>query len=179
VLLRPLTRAERSLLRSKLRQTSLSARLYRRYRAIALVRQSRSVLAASRRADWSNQNLYRWVSRFNASGFAAFERPSNPRGRIPIVTGRQLRELCDTALTAPGSLGLPFTSWSVRTLAAYCRKKRLIPELSDEWVRVLLRRSGLSSQRIRTWKTSRDPAFGPKGAASAPSAQPARRARRS
>lgn len=38
--------------------------------------------------------------RFQMSGFAAFERPSDPRGRIPIVTTEQLRELMDVRSSA-------------------------------------------------------------------------------
>jgi len=167
------------MLRSKLRQGSLPQQLHRRYRVIALVRSGCSILEAAARAEWNNQNVYHWVHRFNASGFASFERPSNPRGRVPIITAQQLQDLIDTALTSPERLGLPFTTWTVRTLNAYCQKKRLLPPFSDEWVRQLLRRKRLSAQRIRTWKHSDDPQFGPKAGASAPSSAAARRARRS
>ncbi len=178
VQLRPLTRGERATLMAKLRQGSLPARLHRRYRVIALVRGGCSILEAAARADWNNQNVYHWVHRFNASGFDSFERASNPRGRVPIITAQQLQALIDTALTSPEKLGLPFTSWTVRTLNAYCQRKKLLPPFSDEWVRCLLRRARLSAQRIRTWKHSDDPQFGPKGDASAPSSGAARRARR-
>lgn len=179
VRLRPLTRSERATLTAKLRQGSLPALLHRRYRVIALVRWGCSIPEAAARAEWNNQNVYHWVHRFNRSGFSSFERPSNPRGRVPIISARQMRDLADTALTTPERLGLPFTTWTVRTLNAYCRTKRLIPAFSDEWVRLLLRRQGLTSQRIRTWKTSDDPAFAKKGDASAPWSSTSRRARRS
>lgn len=179
VQLRPLTRGERVTLKAKLRQGSLAARLHRRYRVIALVRGGCSILEAAARADWNNQNVYHWVHRFNDSGFDSFERPSNPRGRVPVITARQLQDLIDTALTSPQKLGLPFTTWTVRTLNEYCQRKKLLPPFSDEWVRCLLRRARLSAQRIRTWKTSNDPAFAKKGDASAPSSSTARRARRS
>ena len=125
------------------------------------------------------QQRYLWVPRFNQSGFRTFETPNNPRGRIPILRAKQLRELVDVALSSPAEYGLPFTTWSVRTLTEYCTEHHLIPEFSDEWVRRVLRREGLSAQRIRTWKHSDDPLFRPKGDASAPSTSTARRARRS
>jgi len=65
----------------------------------------------------------------------------------------------DVALSSPLERGLPFSTWSVAKLAEHCRAKRLLPEVTDEWVRRLLRREGLSAQRIRTWKTSHDPHF--------------------
>src|SRR6266542_3862520 len=100
-------------------------------------------------------------------------------GRSARAAADRVGVTADTALSSPAELGLPFTSWSVRTLTEYCKAHHLIPEFSDEWVRRVLRREGLSAQRIRTWKTSDDPAFGPKGGASAPSTRPARRDRRS
>lgn len=179
VRLRTLTRGEQATLKAKLRKVSLPTRLHRRYRLIAEVRAGRPIREAASRAGLHPGGGYLWVHRFNANGFRSFEAPNNPRGRIPIITARQLRELVDTALSSPAELGLPFTSWSVRTLTEYCKEHDLIPEFCDEWVRRVLRREGLSAQRIRTWKTSSDPRFGPKGDASAPSTSTARRARRS
>jgi transposase len=112
---------------------------------------------------------YDWVRRFNANGFTTFEQVPNPKGRPPILKARQLRELVDVALSSPAERGLPFSSWSVAKLADYCRQKRLLPPVTDEWVRRLLRREGFSAQRIHTWKTSRDPAFDRKKNASGPS----------
>jgi len=177
--LRPLDRAERKLLRSKLRTRSLPARVHQRYRVIAEVRAGRSARASADRVGVTRNTASAWVRRFNRSGFRTFEAVANPRGRIPIISARQLRELIDTALSSPAELGLPFTSWSVRTLSEYCRARRLIPDFSEEWVRRLLRREGLTPKRIRTWKTSDDPDFDPKGGASVPSTRPARPARRS
>lgn len=177
--MRPLQRAERTLLRTKLRTRSLPARVHQRYRVIAEVRSGRSARASADRVGVTRNTASAWVRRFNRSGFQTFEAVSNPRGRIPIITAKQLRELIDAALSSPAELGLPFTSWSVRTLREYCTARRLIPDFSEEWVRRLLRREGLSPKRIRTWKTSTDPDFDPKGGASAPSTRPARPARRS
>ena len=178
-LLRPLDRAEREQLRRKLQTRSLPARVHQRYRVIALVRAGHSARQSADRVGVTRNTASAWVRRFNRSGFRTFEAVSNPRGRIPIITARQLRELIDVALSSPAELGLPFTSWSVRTLTEYCTAQRLIPDFSEEWVRRLLRREGLTPKRIRTWKTSTDPDFDPKGGASAPSTRAARPARRS
>jgi transposase len=146
---------------------------------ISEVHAGRSIPEGASRAGLPVPSAYIWVRRFNASGLRDFERPNNPRGRIALITARQLQDLIDTALTSPQKLGLPFTTWTVRTLNAYCQRQKLLPPFSDEWVRCLLRRARLSAQRIRTWKHSNDPAFAKKGGASAPSSAAARRARRS
>jgi hypothetical protein len=103
----------------------------------------------------------------------------NPRGRESLIDPDQLRALVDVALSSPRERGLPFSTWTVATLAAYCRAHKLLPPVTDEWVRRLLRRQGLSAQRIRTWKTSHDPHFDTKKNASARSTAAARRGRAS
>lgn len=157
--LRALTQEERRIVRTKLRDLSLAARVHQRYRLIAVIRQGLSVPAAAQRVGCHVTVAYDWVHRFNASGFRRFEQVANPHGRPPILRAEQLRELVDVALSSPAERGLPFSNWSVPKLGEYCRRKRLLPAVSDEWVRRLLRREGLTAQRIRTWKTSTDPAF--------------------
>jgi transposase len=103
--------------------------------------------------------VYDWVHRFNESGFTTFEQVSNPKGRPPILRAEQLRELVEVALSNPQERGLPFSNWSVPKLADFCRAKHLLTAVTDEWIRRLLRREGLTAQRIRTWKTSNDPHF--------------------
>lgn len=179
VRLRPLTRSERRVLEGKLRDLSLSARIHQRYRVIAEVLAGRPVAEAAERAGCHFTRAYAWVRRFNQSGFATFELASNPKGRPPILETAQLRELIEVALSSPAERGLPFSVWSVAKLSEYCRQQRLLPEISDEWVRRLLRREGISAQRIRTWKVSSDPAFDRKknGSRRSPGAAP--KARRS
>src|SRR5215467_11544679 len=159
VKLRRLSRGERSVLRGKLRDLSLSARIHQRYRIIDEVRGGRSVVEAAERAGCHFTIAYDWGHRFNRSGFTSFEQVSNPKGRPPIVRAAQLRELVEVALSSPAERGLPFSVWSVPKLAEYCRRRKLLPPVTDEWVRRLLRREGLTAQRVRTWKTSTDPAF--------------------
>ncbi len=178
VRLRRLTRAEQRRLRRKVHDLSVSARIHQRYRVIAEVQQGRSPLEAAERVGCHFTVAYAWIRRFNASGFTTFEQVPNPHGRPPILRAEQLRNLVEDALSSPLERGLPYAAWSVPKLAAYCRTRGLLPPVTDEWVRRLLRREGLTPQRIRTWKTSHDPAFDVKQTASAASTAAARRARR-
>ena len=177
VRLRPLTRGERTQLERRLGDLSLSARIHQRYRVIAEVRAGRSITEAAERAGCHFTRAYAWVRRFNQSGFSTFELATNPHGRPPILRAAQLRELVEVALSSPAERGLPYSAWSVAKLAAYCRKRKILPEISDEWVRRLLRREGLSAQRVKTWKTSSDPQFDEKRGPSAGSMQSVRRGR--
>lgn len=178
VAVRRLTGAERRQLRAKLKDLSLSARIHQRYRVVDEARRGRTIADAAARVGCHFTVAYDWVHRFNEDGFDRFERVANPKGRPPILRATQLRELVDVALSSPLERGLPFTTWSVAKLATYCRRKHLLPAISNEWVRRVLRREGLSAQRIRTWKQSTDPAFDTKKNASDASIAPARRAAR-
>lgn len=176
--LRALTRSEQRVLRSKLRDLSLAVRVYQRYRVIREVARGQGIVEAADRVGCHFTVAYDWVRRFNESGFVTFERVPNPRGRPAILRAEQLRELVKVALSSPVERGLPFSTWSVPKLAEYCRQKRLLPPVTDEWVRRLLRREGLTAQRVRTWKTSHDPAFDRKKNASGGSIGAAPRGRR-
>jgi transposase len=139
-----LRRGEPPVLRAKLRDLCLAARVHQRYRIIDQVRRGRSIVEAADRAGCHVTAAYDWVRRFNASGFRTFEPTSNPRGRPAILRASQLRDLIEVALSSPTERGLPFAAWSVPKLTEYCRARRLLPPGTDEWVRRLLRREGLT-----------------------------------
>ncbi len=177
-LLRPLTAAERRALEAKLREKTLAARKHQRYRIIAELAKGRSALVVADRVGCHFNTVYLWRDHFNESGLAAFEVPTNPRGATPIVSGEQVRSLIRVALSRPEDLGLPFTHWSVAKLKAYCLQQRLLPAITDEWVRRLLHREGVSFQHSKTWKQSPDPDFEVKKTPSSNSTPRRRRAGR-
>jgi transposase len=157
--LRLFTPHESRTLKAKVRDLSLSARIHQRYRIVEQVHRGHSLSETADRVGCHFTVAYDWVHRFNESGFSTFEQVANPKGRPPILRAEQLRELIEVALSNPQERGLPFSNWSVPKLGEYCRARRLLPPVTDEWVRRLLRREGLTAQRIRTWKTSSDPHF--------------------
>jgi hypothetical protein len=62
------------------------------------------------------------------------------------------------ATTRPERLGLPFTHWSVRKLAAYLAGVNGRPvAIGRERLRQILHEQEISFQRTRIWKESRDP----------------------
>jgi transposase len=175
--LRRLGRSEWRQLKAKLRERSLPVRLHRRYRIIAERRAGHAPAAAADRVGCGVKQVTYWTRRFNVSGFTTFERPSNPTGREPILLAKHILALIEVALSSPSERGLPFSRWSVAKLKAYCVRQGLMPAVTDEWVRRVLRRQGLSAQRVRTWKQSHDPAFDRKKTASSGSTGTARAAR--
>ena len=120
-LLRRLRVAEQWVLAAKLKDKTLPARWYQRYRIVGEYRAGgRSVVAVADRVGCNVMSVYRWRNSFNENGFARFEVPSNPRWgadrlrRAGAGVDRRWR------WAIPEDLGLPFTHWSVAKLHAYC-----------------------------------------------------------
>jgi hypothetical protein len=61
------------------------------------------------------------------------------------------------ATTGPEKLGLPFTHWSVRKLAAYLTTGPQLVAIGRERLRQILHARGISFQRTRNWKEPTDP----------------------
>jgi len=173
--LRQLSGEEEQALGERLRDKRQRATIYERYRIIGCLREGLSAAAAARAVGCSSGKAEHWLHRFNASGFATFEKSPGRTGRPVIIDSRQVRALIRVALSRPEDLGLPFTQWSVSKLKAYCLKEGLIPPISDEWVRRLLRRDGVSYQHTKTWKQSPDPEFEVKKTLSSTSTSGARK----
>jgi transposase len=166
VLVRKLTKKERGLLEERLRDKTMSVRNYERYRIVKEASEGRRASEIADRVGCHFTVVYDWSKRFNSSGFSTFERPPNPEGRFSTISSDQIRKLIKVALSGPEDLGLPFTTWSVKKLNRYCREQGILPEVTDEWVRRLLRREGITHQRTGTWKKSPDPDFEVKKTAS-------------
>jgi transposase len=104
------------------------------------------------------------IHRFNEVGLKALD-PRWAGGRPREIDDEDLAFLVATATTRPTVLGLPFTRWSLRKLAAYLggdyRGQGHWParqvRAGRERIRQLLHDAGISFQRTRTWKESPDP----------------------
>ena len=105
---------------------------------------------------------------------ASYASPSERGLPFSVWSVPKLAEYCPPTVSRhrPGSAGIqPARSCRTRGLPLHrCvaqgfdsfrsgRRRKLLPPVTDEWVRRLLRREGLTAQRVRTWKTSNDPAF--------------------
>jgi transposase len=96
------------------------------------------------------------IHAFNAKGLAALD-PQWAGGRPRLISDQDIEVIVMAARTRPEKLGRPFTRWSLRKLAA-CLADRPEPVIiSRERLRQILHARGISFQRTRTWKESRDP----------------------
>jgi transposase len=96
------------------------------------------------------------VHLFNQKGLAALD-PQWAGGRPRLISDDDIDLIVTAATTRPEKLGLPFTHWSVRKLAAYLTGSTRPVRIGRERLRQLLHKRGISFQRTRTWKESTDP----------------------
>ncbi|GAA2563635.1 hypothetical protein GCM10010295_62240 [Streptomyces intermedius] len=98
------------------------------------------------------------IHNFNADGFEALY-PKYKGGRPRTFTLPERREIKKIAKSKPAEHALPFSTWSLTKLADFLVAEGVVDDISHEGLRVLLREEGVSFQRVKTWKTSRDPDY--------------------
>ena len=97
------------------------------------------------------------IHAFNEKGLAALD-PRWAGGRPRLISDGDVEVIVTAARTRPEKLGRPFTRWSLRKLADYLAGRPGRPvRIGRERLRQILHERGISFQRTRTWKESRDP----------------------
>ncbi|UQI45811.1 helix-turn-helix domain-containing protein [Streptomyces sp. HU2014] len=103
------------------------------------------------------------IHNFNTGGFESLY-PKYRGGRPRTFTLPERREIKKIAKSRPAEHGLPFSTWSLTKLTDFLVADGVVDDISQEGLRVLLREEGVSFQRVKTWKTSRDPDYAAKKA---------------
>jgi transposase len=96
------------------------------------------------------------IHAFNAKGLAALD-PQWAGGRPRLISDEDIQVIVTAATTRPEKPVQPFTRWSLRKLAAYLADGPAPVRIGRERLRQILHARGISFQRTRTWKESRDP----------------------
>ncbi|MFK4540453.1 transposase [Streptomyces tendae] len=103
------------------------------------------------------------IHNFNTDGFDSLY-PKYKGGRPKAFTLPERREIKKIARSKPAEHDLPFSTWSLTKLADFLVAEGVVDDISHEGLRILLREEGVSFQRLKTWKTSRDPEYAAKKA---------------
>ena len=138
-----------------------------------------SVAELAQRLGCHTKTVYKWLHRFNTNGIdglADLPRPGVPRrisehqrGRIIALARSQPPGRLDQGgegLQAPAEPEAPAT-WTLDTLAQAARAEGI--GVGRSQVRRILLAEGVRWRRTRSWTTSTDPDFAPKGPRSSPS----------
>ena len=136
---------------------------WRRAQMVLLSAQGMNVPAIAKVAFTSEDRVRDVIRNFNADGFASLY-PKYKGGRPPKFTLPQRREVKKIARSHPGDHGLPFSTWSLSKLAEFLVAEGVVDDISHEGLRILLREEGVTFQRLKTWKASKDPCYAEKKA---------------
>ncbi|WP_225858577.1 IS630 family transposase [Rhodococcus wratislaviensis] len=103
------------------------------------------------------------IHNFNTDGFDSLY-PKYAGGRPKKFTLPERREIKKIAKSTPVEHDLPFSTWSLTKLAEFLVAEGVVDDISHEGLRVLLREEGVSFQKVKTWKQSKDPEYAAKKA---------------
>jgi transposase len=145
------------------RRGSGSVVTWRRAQMVLLSAQGMDVAAIAKVAFTSEDRVRDVIRNFNSDGFASLY-PKYKGGRPVKFTLGQRREIKKIAKSKPAEHDLPFSTWSLSKLAEFLVAEGVVDDISHEGLRVLLREEGVSFQRLKTWKASKDPDYAVKEA---------------
>ena len=136
---------------------------WRRAQMVLLSAQGMPVAKIAEVTFTSEDRVRDVIHNFNADGFDSLY-PKYKGGRPRTFTLPERREIKKIAKSKPAEHDLPFSTWSLAKLADFLVAEGVVDDISHEGLRILLREEGVSFQRLKTWKTSRDPDYAAKKA---------------
>ncbi|UZG55512.1 IS630 family transposase [Rhodococcus opacus] len=145
------------------RRGSGSVVTWRRAQMILLSAQRMPVAKIAEITFTSADRVRDVIHNFNRDGFASLY-PKYKGGRPETFTLPERREIKKIAKSTPTEHDLPFSTWSLSKLADFLVAEGVVDDISHEGLRVLLREEGVSFQKVKTWKASRDPDYAVKKA---------------
>jgi transposase len=145
------------------RRGSGSVVTWRRAQMVLLSAQGMAVAAIAKVAFTSEDRVRDVIRNFNADGFDSLY-PRYGGGHPPKFTLAERREIKKVARSKPVDHDLPFSTWSLAKLADFLVAEGVVDDISHEGLRALLRQEGVTFQRLKTWKASKDPRYADKKA---------------
>ncbi|MFF3420664.1 IS630 family transposase [Streptomyces sp. NPDC002698] len=136
---------------------------WRRAQMVLLSAQGMPVVRIAEVTFTSADRVRDVIHNFNADGFDSLY-PKYKGGRPRTFALPERREIKKIAKSKPTEHDLPFSTWSLTKLADFLVAEGVVDDISHEGLRMLLREEGVSFQRLKTWKTSRDPDYAAKKA---------------
>jgi transposase len=135
---------------------------WRRAQMVLLSAQGMPVARIAEVSFTSPDRVRDMIHNFNADGFESLY-PKYSGGWPRTFTLPERREIKKIAKSKPTEHDLPFSTWSLTKLADFLVAEGVVDDISHEGLRILLREEGVF-QRLKTWKTSRDPDYAAKKA---------------
>jgi transposase len=159
VRVRPLRPYEKKKLH-RLKRQKANAVNAQRARVVLLSRGGLANKEIARPCDLSPQWVRVLIHRFNDGGIdgIAWSPWMCGKGKASRFKADALQDIAEAALSSPVAL-VGMTRWSLSKLRDYLVEQEVVPAISREWLRVLLRRLRVRWRRTKTWEESTGPAF--------------------
>jgi transposase len=156
---RPLTAAERVTLEASLR--SASAFTVRRGQILLARAEGQSTTTIAQDLRCTEQTVRNALHAFHQRGLAALQpQSSRPHTTATIFDAGACESLRALLHQSPRTFGKPTSRWTLALAAEVSFAQGLTPRLvSDETMRLALRRLGVGWKRAKHWITSPDPAY--------------------
>ena len=156
---RPLTADERAILETGLR--SASAFTVRRCQILLASAEGQSTTTIARSLHCTDQTVRNTIQAFHQRDLAALQPQSSRPHTIAVIFNAGVCEALRALLhQSPRTFGKPTSRWTLALAAEVSFAEGLTPRLvSDEAIRVALRRLGVTWKRAKHWITSPDPAY--------------------
>lgn len=159
IFVRPLTDDERAQAEAGLR--SSDAFTLRRCQIVLASARGERAPAIAHHLGCDDQTVREAIQAFTARGVAALRRgshrPKHIRAAFAAAGAERLRALLHQS---PRTFGKPTSVWTLDLAAEVSFEQGLTAErVSDETIRLTLKRLGIGWQRAKRWITSPDPAY--------------------
>jgi transposase len=156
---RPLTADERVTLETGLRSTS--AFTVRRYQILLASAEGRPTTTIAHDLRCTDQTVRNAIHAFHQRGLTVLHpQSSRPHTLATIFDTGACESLRALLHQSPRTFGKPTSRWTLALAAEVSFAQGLTPRLvSDETIRLALRRLGVTWKRAKHWITSPDPAY--------------------
>ncbi|MBI2070044.1 MAG: helix-turn-helix domain-containing protein [Elusimicrobia bacterium] len=121
-----------------------SVRVVKRARILQLLDAGKSGQAAAEAAGAAIATAYETAWRYEQGGFNRALRDAPRPGKAPALNDKQRQKIVAMVCSAPPA---GFARWSVRLIVEEVRKRKLVPRVGRETVRVLLK-----SHHLKPWR---------------------------
>ena len=122
----------------------LHPRQQRRAQAILLYGEGLSGVDIAASLGAHPLTIYADLRAFAAAGLGCLQ-PPRTGGPAKLLSQEQEARICRLAEASPIDLGLPFSRWTLRRLRAHLVRERIVPRISREHLRRVLRKGGCAS----------------------------------
>jgi transposase len=156
---RPLTADERGTLEAGLR--SAAAFTVRRCQILLASAEGQPTTTIARELHCTDQTVRNALHAFHPRGLAMLQpQSSRPHTMSPIFAMETCKSLRARLHQSPRTFGKPTSRWTLALAVEVSFAQGLTPrQVSDETIRLALRRLGVTWKRAQHWITSPDPAY--------------------